>query len=405
MKKEFLLLKISVAFILLILLSGCTPKDTTPPSVTWQKTYGGSDYDYAYSIQKTTDGGYIVAGETYSSGAGLSDVYVLKLDATGNATWTKTFGGSNYDGARSIQQVPDGGYIVAGYTASFGAGASDAYVLKLDASGNVTWTKTFGGSSSDGASSIQQVPDGGYIVAGETYSSGAGHDDAYVLKLDATGNVTWQKIFGGSDNDYARSIQQTADGGYIVAGYTNSFGAGSWDAYVLKLDATGNATWTKTFGGSNNDWAYSIQQVSDGGYIVAGITDSSGAGSYDAYVLKLNASGDATWTKTFGGSSSDGASSIQQTADGGYIVAGYTNSSGAGSHDVYVLKLDATGNVTWQKTFGGSSSDSASSIQQTADGGYIVAGYTASFGAGASDAYVLKLDADGNTGPYPTISF
>jgi len=405
MKNKFLLLKISVAFILLILLSGCTPKDTTPPLATWQKTYGGSNNDEAYSIQQVSDGGYIVAGETYSFGAGGSDAYVLKLDASGNVTWQKTFGGSGKDYAYSIQQVSDGGYIVAGTTASSGAGYDDAYVLKLDASGNVIWTKTFGGSDYDRASSIQQVSDGGYIVAGETYSFGAGCRDIYVLKLDATGNVIWQKTFGGSYDDLAFSIQQVSDGGYIVAGETYSFGAGSWDAYVLKLDASGNVTWTKTFGGSSSDSVYSIQQVSDGGYIIAGITESSGAGSYDVYVLKLDASGNATWTKTFGGSANDYARSIQQVPDGGYIVAGETYSFGAGSYDVYVLKLDASGNATWTKTFGGSYDDLAYSIQQVSDGGYIVAGWTNSFGAGSGDSYILKLDADGNTGPYPTISF
>jgi uncharacterized delta-60 repeat protein len=362
----------------------------------WAKTYGGSDSEGAYSIQQTSDGGYIVAGETESFGAGNFDLWVLKLDSSGNIQWQKTYGGSDRDWAYSIQQTSDGGYIVAGETYSFGAGDSDFWVLKLDSSGNIQWQKTYGGTDYDSANSIQQTSDGGYIVAGGTDSFGAGWGDFWVLKLDADGNIQWQKTYGGTDGDRARSIQQTKDGGYIVAGHTYSFGAGYSDFWVLKLDANGNIQWQKTYGGSNWDWANSIQQTSDGGYIVAGRTWSFGAGWGDFWVLKLDADGNVQWQKTYGGISSDWAHSIQQTSDGGYIVAGETYSFGAGSADLWVLKLDSSGNIQWQKTYGGTDYDSANSIQQTTDGGYIVAGVTESFGAGNFDLWVLKLDSNGN---------
>jgi len=309
--------------------------------------------------------------------------------------WAKTYGGSGSEDARSIQQTADGGYIVAGSTASSGAGSSDAWVLKLNSNGNVTWQKTYGGSDNDYALFIQQTADGGYIVVGQTESFGAGSRDAWVLKLDSNGNVTWQKTYGGSGNEYGYSIQQTPDGGYIVAWGTASFGAGLRDAWVLKLDSNGNVTWQKAYGGSGYDFAGSIQQTADGGYIVEGYADSFGAGSYDAWVLKLDSNGNVTWQKTYGGSGSEVANSIQQTADGGYIVVGQTDSFGAGSYDAWVLKLDSNGNVTWQKTYGGSGSEDAHSIKQPADGGYMVAGATDSFGAGSSDAWVLKLDSNG----------
>jgi uncharacterized delta-60 repeat protein len=368
--------------------------------VVWQKTFGGSDDDRARSVQETIDGGYIVAGYTWSSSE-REDVYILKLDANGNKLWEKTFGGSDNDGAWSIQQTNDGGYVVAGYTSSFGAGSYDVYVLKLDATGTKVWEKTFGGSYDDRAYCIQQTSDGGYIVAGYTWSSSE-WEDVYILKLDANGNKLWEKTFGGSDNDGAWFIQQTIDGGYIVAGYTKSYGSGWYNAYLLKLDGAGNKVWEKVFGGSSWDEARSIQQTNDGGYVVAGYTSSFGAGSYDVYVLKLDTSGKEVWSKTFGGSSDDLAWSIQQTNDGGYIVAGYTKSFGAGSEDVYILKLDANGNKLWEKTFGGSYDERAYCIQQTSDGGYIVAGYTSSFGVGNYDVYIIKMDANGNTGAYPT---
>jgi len=323
------------------------------------------------------------------------------LDSAGTLQWQKVFGGSSDDLAYSIQQTSDGGYIVAGYTWSF-AGGHDAYVLKLDSAGNLEWQKVFGGSSDDFAYSIQQTSDDGYIVAGYTNSFGAGDDDAYVLKLDSAGTLQWQKVFGGSSDDFAYSIQQTSDDGYIVAGYTNSFGAGDYsDVYVLKLDSAGTLQWQKTFGGYHNDYAYSIQQTSDGGYIVAGYTESFGAGLDDAYVLKLDSAGTLQWQKAFGGSIFDHAYSIQQTTDGGYVVAGETDSFGAGVYDTYVLKLDSAGNLEWQKTFGGSGHDYAYSIQQTTDGGYVVAGWTYSFASSDdNDVYILKLDSNGDLHPF-----
>jgi len=366
-------------------------------AISFAKTFGGDTTDYAYSVQQTSDGGYIVAGETRSFGAGSSDAFLLKTDASGNLQWAKTFGGGNWDYAYSVQQTSDGGYIVAGYTLSFGAGLSEVFLLKTDALGNLQWAKTFGGSSGDVAYSVQQTIDGGYIVAGYTYSFGAGLSEVFLLKTDASGNLQWAKTFGGSYYDYALSVQQTSDGGYIVAGETRSFGAGGSDVFLLKTDASGNLQWAKTFGGSYVDSAFSVQQTSDGGYIVAGGTYSFGAGSSDVFLLKTDASGNLQWAKTFGGSSNDRAYSVQQTSDGGYIVAGYTRSFGAGG-DVFLLKTDASGNLQWAKTFGGGDYDRTYSVQQTSDGGYIVAGRTSSFGAGSYDAFLLKTDANGNIG-------
>jgi arginine repressor len=365
--------------------------------ISFAKTIGGSSDDIATSIIQSSDGGYVVAGVTLSFGAGVFDFYVVKLDSSGNVQWTKTIGGSSDDVANSIIQSSDGGYVVAGWTRSFVAGYYyDIYVVKLDSSGNVLWTKTIGGSYNDVANSIIQSSDGGYVVAGWTSSFGAGSADIYVVKLDSSGNVIWTKTIGGSNWDEAWSIIQSSDGGYVVAGWTSSFGAGSADIYVVKLDSSGNVIWTKTIGGSNWDEAWSIIQSSDGGYVVAGETESFGAGVTDIYVVKLDSSGNVLWTKTIGGSSEDRANSIIQSSDGGYVVAGWTSSFGAGDVDIYVVKLDSSGNVVWTKTIGGSSDDFASSIIQSSDGGYVVAGDTSSFGAGIGDIYVVKMDANGN---------
>jgi hypothetical protein len=278
----------------------------------------------------------------------IASISIFLLSGRASASyWAKAYGGNNWDQAfstNSVQQTSDGGYVVAGNTESFGAGGSDSWVLKLNASGNVSWQKSYGGIFPDSAESIQLTSDGGYIVFGETYSFGTGNGDFWVFKLDASGNVLWQKTYGGSLFNVARSIQQTSDNGYIVAGMTESFGAGSGDAWVLKLDTNGNVQWQKTYGGSNFDGA-AIQQTSDGGYIMVGRTDSFGAGSDDVWVLKLNTNGNVQWQKTYGGSGSEITPSIRQTSDGGYIVAGYTISFGAGNQDVLVLKLDSNGDI------------------------------------------------------------
>lgn len=366
----------------------------------WVATYGGDEIDGVASIQQTSDGGYIVAGITNSFGAGESDFLVLKLDASGGIQWQKTYGGDNRDTPTSIQQTADGGYIVAGWTDSFGVGYMDIWVLKLAGNGNVQWQKTYGGSYVDVATSIQQIG-GGYIVAGYSYTEffGASKSDFWVLKLDSSGNIQWQKTYGGGNDEWATSIWQTGGEGYIVAGWTRSFGAGLSDFWVLKLDSGGNVLWQKTYGSGESDHAKPIQQTSDGGYIVAGYTDSFGAGVMDLWVLKLDSSGNVLWQNTYGGSNYDWASSIQQTSDGGYIVAGYTYSFGSGLMDFWVLKLNSRGGVQWQKVYGGGSWDSPWSIHQTVDGGYIVAGTTDSFGAGNADFWVLKLKPEGTIDP------
>ncbi|MFQ5586964.1 MAG: hypothetical protein ACE5GF_09115, partial [Thermodesulfobacteriota bacterium] len=272
--------------------------------------------------------------------------------------WAKTYGGTSDEVASSIQQTSDGGYIVAGWTASFGAGFRDSWILKLNADGTVAWQKTFGGIGIfDEVSSIQQTSDGGWIAAGVTDSSGAALTDIWIVKLFPDGTVDWQKRYGGSSReDVDVAIQQTADGGYIVGGHTQSFGRVFDDFWILKLDPIGNVTWQKTYGGTEDDRVTSIQQTTpDGGYIVAGWTKSFGAGplgASDFWVLKLDRFGGVTWNQTYGGTGFEQPASIQQTADGGYIVAGYTSSFGAGFYDFWIVKLDNSGLVTWEKTYG-----------------------------------------------------
>jgi len=381
-------------FVAATLLTQSACNRTSPP---FCKAIGGANYDDGTSLIQTSDGGHAIAGETYSFGAGKADVHIVKLDASGNLQWTKTIGGPESEWGNSLIQTSDGGYAIAGETYSFGAGEADVYVVKLDAKGNLQWTKTIGGPKGDWGFSLIQASDGGYAIAGTTISFGAGETDVYVVKLDAKGNLQWIKTIGGESDDWGYSLIQTSDGGYAIAGSTKSFGAGDEDVYVVKLDAKGNLQWTKTIGGPKDDWGKSLIQTSDGGYAIAGTTTSFGAGWKDVYVVKLDAKGNLQGTKTIGGPKDDWGKSLIQTSDGGYAIAGSTYSFDAGLSDVYVVKLDAKGNLQWTKTIGGEHHhDSGSSLIQTSDGGYAIAGTTTSFGAGDYDVYVVKLDKNGN---------
>jgi hypothetical protein len=367
--------------------------------VSFARTYGGGGADEAHSVQQTSDGGYIAVGVTYGFGAGNGDFFLIKTDANGNLQWAKTYGGTDIEWAFYVQQTSDNGYILAGTTFSFGVGGGDVILIKTDANGNLQWAKTYGGTNYENVFSVQQTSDIGYIAAGYTSSFGAGMHDAFLIKTDAFGNLQWAKTYGGAGDDLAYSFQQTSDGGYIVAGWTNSFGAGDYDLFLIKTDAFGNLQWAKAYGGADADKATSVLQTSDGGYIVAGWTNSFGAGDYDLFLIKTDAFGNLQWAKTYGGAGDEYTwTSLQQTSDGGYIVAGWTNSFGAGDYDLFLIKTDAFGNLQWAKTYRGAGDEWRPAVRQTSDGGYIVVSYTTSFGAGLSDAFLVKTDANGNIG-------
>jgi uncharacterized delta-60 repeat protein len=360
------------------------------------KVAGKEMYDGAFSIQQTSDGGYVITGSTNRVEGARCDVFVIKLDSSGNLFWTKAIGGTDFDFGYSIQQTSDGGYVITGETSSFGAGKDDVFVIKLDSSGNLSWANTIGGTDHDLGYSIQQTSDGGYVITGYTSSFGAGSYDVFVIKLDSSGNLSWAKTIGGTDYDSGRFIQQTSDGGYVITGKTSSFGAGNFDVFVIKLNSSGNLSWAKTIGGTGWDESSSIQQTSDGGYVITGETSSFGAGEDDVFVIKLNSSGNLSWAKTIGGKLGDSGNSIQQTSDGGYVITGYTSSFGAGPSDVFVIKLDSSGNLSWAKAIVRGSPDYGYSIHQTSDGGYIITGSTEFHGSGYGYGFVIKLDSSGN---------
>ena len=266
----------------------------------------------------------------------------------------------------------------------------DVYLIKTDSSGDTLWTKTYGGSNSDGGSSVQQTNDSGYIITG--YTDG----DVYLIKTDSSGDTLWTKTYGAENGDDGLSVEQTSDGGYIITGHANAVAFSVHEVFLIKTDSSGDTLWTKIFTESSNSGGNSVQQTSDGGYIITGGTDFFGAGSndVDVFLIKTDSSGDTLWTKTYGGNSSDVGFSVQQTNDGGYIITGSTYSFGAGLSAVWVIKTDENGNTLWTRTVGEAGNDWGHSVQQTTDGGYIVCGTTEPFGVGSGDIWLIKLEAD-----------
>jgi hypothetical protein len=375
------------------------PLEATP-SEEWNNTFGGTYSDEGYSVQQTIDGGYILTGYTSSYGAGSNDIWLIKTDSNGSSEWNETFGGTDIDIGYFVQQASDGGYIITGRTDSFGSGNGDVWLIKTDGDGNEVWNMTFGGTDDDVGYSVQQTTDEGYIITGNTFSYGAGSNDVWLIKTDSNGIEEWNQTFGGSDQDWGSSVQQTTDGGYIITGRTSSYGDLHFDVLLIKTDSNGSLEWYETYGGSEYDFGYSIQQTTDEGYIIVGWTMSYGAGVYDIWLIKTASNGDVMWDETYGGINSDGGYSVQQTTDEGYIITGDTYSYGAGSNDVWLIKTDSNGIEEWNQTFGGTNSDFSFSVQQTAEEKYIIAGETYSYGAGSSDFWLISIGCVNNSPPY-----
>ncbi|MFB0509677.1 MAG: T9SS type A sorting domain-containing protein [bacterium] len=384
-----------IPFVRLMILLWVVGLFAQPPDTLWTKAFTREWDDYGFSVQQTSDSGYIIVGQSVTFNDLLSyDIWLIKTDPDGDTLWTRVYGGERHDAGNSVQQTMDGGYIIAGITESFGAGAIDFYLIKTDEDGDTLWTRTYGGASTDLCKSIQQTSDSGYIMVGYSKSFGTGKFDIYLIKTKQNGDINWEKTYGGIDHDKALEGQQTTDGGYIFVGRTESFsGSESSDVYLLKTNEEGDTIWTRTYGGDHDDCGLSVQQTADGGYIIAGSTASYGRGRNDVYLIKTDENGDTLWTKTYGGVYDDEGYSVRQTSDNGYIVGGRTASFGRGGSDFYFIKTDAYGDSIWTKTCGTIYQDHGYQVQQTADGGYIMVGFNNYLSGGIEDPdiYLVKL--------------
>jgi hypothetical protein len=275
------------------------------PEAEWNQTFGGTLEDRGRFVQQTSDGGYIVTGFTKSFGTGNPDIWLIKTDSDGNEQWNKRFGTLTYhEEPYSVQQTSDDGFIITGFANYDGSVGADVWLIKADSEGDEEWNQTFGGTAIDYGNSIQETTDGGYIITGATDSYGAGERDVWLIKTDSNGNEEWSHTFGGTGLDYGRYVQQTNDAGYIIVGLTESFGAGSSDCWMIKTDSTGDEEWSQTYGGVLSDWGSSVQQTNDGGYIIIGSTNSYGAGFLDALLIKIAGENQPPGTPTINGPNS-----------------------------------------------------------------------------------------------------
>ena len=370
--------------------------------VTFQKTYGGTALDWGNSVKHTSDGGYIIVGGTESFRAGGADVYLIKTNANGDTLWTKTYGGSKDDQGVSVIETNDNGFAITGYY-SITDSIQGLYLLRTNSLGDTLWSRIFGNIGGSLGYSIQQTFDNGFIITGYTSEFGAGEYDVYLIKTNSNGDTLWTKTYGGNNFDYGISICQTLDSGFIIIGSTESYGVvggGGLDhVYLIKTNSFGDTLWTKVYSGTEDDDANSVQQTNDGGYIIGGATNSFSANvDFDFFLIKTNSTGNTSWAKTYGGIGDDQGVYVIQTTDGGFALIGQTNSFGAGGYDIYVIKTNSNGDTLWTKTYGGTGDDNGNSIEQTSDGGYIITGCSYSFGAGAGDLYLIKTDSLGNSG-------
>lgn len=424
------------------------------PAIQWQNTIGGSDRDELYCVQQTVDGGYILGGHSTSnisgdkaeSSNGSWDCWIVKTDSNGNIQWQNTIGGNNSDWLHSIKQTTDGGYILGGQSESSISGDKtensnggwDYWIVKIDSIGIIEWQNTIGGNEDDKMFSIQQTTDGGYILGGISDSDSTddktedskGYMDYWIVKTDSLGNIQWQNTIGGNDNDILGSVIQTVDGGYLLVGYSRSGPSGDKttlsngveDYWIVKTDSQGSIQWQRSFGYGAQDLLYAVQQTAEGGYILGGSNNS--AGHY--WIIKTDTGGNTQWQKTFGGSGAEILYSIQQTTDRGYILGGISTSNISGhktennwdticnpncTPDFWIVKTDSVGNLQWENTIGGSSWDYIFSIQQTNDGGYILGGHSSSnlsgdktentIGVlGFDDYWIVKLYPDAITSTF-----
>ncbi len=377
----------------------------------YQKVIGGTgNEENAYCIH-TEGGGFLIAGTTNSGGAGGRDIFVMRTDVDMNIVWSKTFGGPLDDvlfdrqPTQSMGQIATpiggaagGGFFILGHTFSFGQGSSDLYLIRIDNNGNLLWSKTYGDALTERGISVKQLSNGDLLLLGDVETGLFGGKDIHIVRTDVNGNTLWNKRIGLSGHDQIFGTQITSDGGFIFAGATTSSGAGNFDAVLYKADASGNIQWSKTYGGTNNDSYQSIVELSGGGFVVTGYTQSFGAGTHDYILTRTDALGNILWTKTYGGGNTDIADHLIQTRDGGYAFVGPSMSFGAGDFDAMLIKTDANGNVQFAMAYGGVNAEIARSLDETDDDGFHICGFTQSFGAGGWDVYSIRTNAAGQSG-------
>jgi hypothetical protein len=365
--------------------------------IMFQKHYGGSGDDGGMSVLQTYDNGFIVVGRTYSMGNGLTDVFVIRTDEYGDTLWSRAVGGSGNEEGYSVKKINDTEYIICGYTTSYGAGSSDVYLIKINDTGDTLWTNVFGGFGSEAGWDVIVTSDSGFIITGITSTFGVGDYAVYIIKADSDGNQEFTNFFELKTSNIGNEIIETSDGNYLIVGTTFSSSLNSKDCFVAKIDINGDTLWTKKYGGFLDDWGNAIIESGDGNYIVMGGTESFGAGGVDVFLTKISPSGTEIWTKTIGGSGDETSGDIELCSDLNFVITCSSSSFSIGDLDVLIAKTNTTGDTLWTRTYGLGGDEIGTSIKQSNDNGFIISGFTTSYG-GNYDAYLVKTNPQGVAG-------
>jgi hypothetical protein len=364
------------------------------PDTLWTRRFGDIRDDSGASVQQTMDGGFIIAGHTSENLLGRIqldyDVWLVKTDDLGNMLWNRTFGGTGEDRAYSVIETSDSGYVITGVTQSFGAGGRDAYLIKTDKTGTLQWESTFGGSGNDYAYDVALTYDGGYILVGTSPCINGGND-IYLVKVTDIGNMDWATTFCAYYDANARSVIQAYDGGFVLAG-DKYIGAGMRVGWLIKTNSSGDLEWSRELTKHHvYDYGMSVAHTADSGYIVCGHGFNYPDAGFDTWLTKCSESGNAEWFYHYGGEEYEYANSVRSTFDGGYILTGRTQSYGAGGDDLYIVKTDCSGIMEWESVYGWTNTDVGRSVQLTSGGGFIIAGVTRSISS-SYDIWLLNIE-------------
>jgi len=379
----------SVTFAVLIGL-GIFPNFVLGQDSLWAVHHGGRLNETGYACRTLAGGDYVMAGATFSQGAGDYDIYLVKLDSTGGAFWERTYGGTLTDIGTDLQSTPDSGFIIAGYTTSWGNGKRDICLIKTAPDGSMEWIKTYGGPADDEVFSVRVTADSGYILCGTTMSFGQG-GDLYLIRTDRDGDTLWTRTYGGTAGESGAAVRITSDGGFVAVGNTGSFGVGYSSIYLVRTDSEGDTLWTASYGGARADLGYGVERTNDNGFIISGATAPTGQNYYDAYLVKVDSLGQQEWEALYGGAYEERAFSVAPTIDGGYVLTGTTESNPGRKIDIFVVKTDPVGEIEWDSAYGGVESDYGRMVGVDGQGNFLLAGSTYSFSAGGSDLYLMKV--------------
>jgi putative intracellular protease/amidase len=362
-------------------------------SFIWSKSYGGTSSEGASAITGCVDGGFLMAGYTWSQGSGSSDIMLVKTDGNGNQQWIKTIGGAGWEYAYGLCRSADGGYYIAGYTTSYGASSKDFLLVKTDEDGNEEWQRTFGGQDIDVGRSVAQSPDGSVLVCGYTQSYGNGEDDILLVKTDAAGNLKWMKTYGGNSSELGKQVLVNSRGNYVVLGSTGSWGAGNRDFWLACCDTSGSIIWSRTYGNDAYQESQAMTETDSHGYLMTGQSDIHGVDFLNMYLVMADSLGNLVWEKQIESAVNfyEYGRGVTKLSDGSFMICGNLKYPADRTNDLFVCKIDSSGNLLWSESFGGNGSDWGNAVCSVSGNDVMVAGHTFSFGAGLSDAWLVRV--------------